>query len=60
VDSDILLYISDTGQGFDTNLVPMGVGLHSMRERLMQIGGTFHLLSGKDVGTQITAKLRRA
>jgi signal transduction histidine kinase len=60
VDSDILLCIADTGQGFDTNLVPMGVGLHSMRERLMQIGGTFHLLSGKDVGTQITAKLRRA
>jgi two-component system, NarL family, sensor histidine kinase LiaS len=60
VDSDILLCIADTGQGFDTNLVPMGVGLHSMRERLMQIGGTFHLLSGKDVGTQIIAKLRRA
>lgn len=60
MDSDILLCIADTGQGFDTNLVPMGVGLHSMRERLMQIGGTFHLVSEKDVGTQITAKLRRA
>jgi len=60
VDSDILLCIADTGKGFDTNLVSMGVGLHSMRERLTQIGGTFHVLSEKKAGTQITAKLRRA
>jgi signal transduction histidine kinase len=38
----------------------MGVGLHSMQERLTQIGATFHLQSEKDGGTQITAKLGRS
>ena len=60
VDSDILLCVADTGQGFDTNLVQMNVGLHSMQERLTQIGATFHVQSEKGGGTQITAKLRRS
>jgi signal transduction histidine kinase len=60
VDSDILLCIADTGQGFDTNHEQMSVGLHSMQERLTQIGASFLVQSEKDHGTQITAKLRRA
>lgn len=59
VDSDILLCIADRGQGFDTNLVRIGVGLESMRERLAQIGATFLVQSETGRGTQITAKLRR-
>ena len=60
VDSEILLCVADNGKGLDVEHVQKGVGLDSMRERLAQIGATFHVLSEKDGGTQITAKLRRA
>jgi NarL family two-component system sensor histidine kinase LiaS len=59
MDSDILLCITDTGRGFDTNHAQMGIGLHSMQERLTQIGASFLVQSEKGHGTQITAKLRR-
>jgi signal transduction histidine kinase len=59
-DSHILFCIADNGKGFDTEHSQMGVGLHSMQERLTQIGATFHLQSEKDGGTQITAKLGRS
>jgi signal transduction histidine kinase len=60
VDSDILFCIADTGKGFDSNLLKMGVGLDSMRERLAQIGASFHVQSEIGSGTQITSTLRRA
>src|SRR5688572_156101 len=59
-DSHILFCIVDNGKGFDPEQVPSGVGLQSMHERLSQIGVTFNLMSRKDAGTQITAKLRRS
>lgn len=59
VESDILLCIADTGRGFDTNHEQMGIGLHSMQERLTQIGASFLVQSENGQGTQITAKLRR-
>jgi signal transduction histidine kinase len=59
-DSHVLFCIADNGKGFDAEHVQMGVGLHSMQERLTQIGATFHLQSEKDGGTQITAKLGRS
>jgi len=60
VDSQVLFCIADNGKGFDFEHVQGGVGLQSMRERLVQIGATFHVLSGKSIGTQITAKLERS
>jgi signal transduction histidine kinase len=59
-DSDILFCIADTGNGFDTSLVPRGVGLDSMRERLTQIGASFQVQSEVGRGTQIISRLRRA
>jgi signal transduction histidine kinase len=59
VDSDILFCIADTGKGFDANLIKMGVGLDSMRERLAQIGASFRVQSEIGSGTQITSTLRR-
>lgn len=59
VDSEILLCVADNGKGLDMEHVQKGVGLDSMRERLTQIGATFHVESEKDGGTQITSKLRR-
>lgn len=58
-DSYVLLCVSDNGKGLDMEHVQKGVGLDSMRERLTQIGATFHVLGEKDGGTQITAKLKR-
>lgn len=58
-ESDILLCIADTGEGFDINHQPMGVGLLSMQERLTQIGASFLVRSEQGHGTQITVKLRR-
>ena len=60
VDSDILFCIADTGKGFDADLVKMGIGLDSMRERLAQIGASFRVQSEVGSGTQITSTLRRA
>ena len=59
MDSEILLCVADNGKGLDVEHVQKGVGLDSMRERLMQIGATFHVLSEKDSGTQITSRLKR-
>jgi signal transduction histidine kinase len=58
---DVSLCIADNGEGFDVQHVRMGVGLHSMRERLAELGGSFCISSQKNhSGTQITAKLRSA
>ena len=57
-DSEILLCVADNGKGFDMERMPKGVCLDSMRERLTLIGGTFRVLSEKNVGTQITSKIR--
>ena len=60
VDSEILLCIADNGKGFDMERLQKGIGLRSMQERLAQIGATFKVMSEKDRGTQITARLRRS
>jgi len=59
-DSHILFCIVDNGKGLDMDDVQRGVGLNSMQERLTQIGATFHIMSEKGHGMQITAKLRRS
>lgn len=41
----VLLAVSDNGVGFNPNRVSGGMGLHSMSERVQQIGGMFHLQS---------------
>ena len=59
-EGDVLLCIADNGAGFAAEHAQQGVGLHSMQERLAQLGGTLQVTSQKDAGTQITARLRRA
>ncbi len=50
----VSLSISDNGQGFETNLYKhKGVGLHSIRERIEQIGGIIQIQSAKGAGTHI-------
>jgi signal transduction histidine kinase len=60
VEEETVLCIADNGAGFDAEGIEMGIGLHSMQERLSQAGGKLQVSSQKDSGTQITATLRRA
>jgi NarL family two-component system sensor histidine kinase LiaS len=59
-DSAILFRVADNGKGLEAGGVRKGVGLHSMQERLTQIGATFNITSEKGHGMQITSILERA
>jgi signal transduction histidine kinase len=55
-DDLLILEIADNGKGFDLNGDFTGhLGLHSMRERLEQVGGTIEIVSSSCRGTRITA-----
>lgn len=49
--------VSDDGAGFDTAGAGAGVGLSSMRERAVGIGGTLSVESAPDSGTTVTLSL---
>jgi signal transduction histidine kinase len=50
----VLLEVRDDGVGFDiTASFPGHLGLHSMRERITNLGGTFQLESTPGAGTHI-------
>lgn len=51
----LMLTIEDNGKGMDLSATNDGMGLHGMRERLISIGGKFHLDSMIGVGTRIDA-----
>jgi CheY-like chemotaxis protein len=51
------LRITDSGAGFDTSAVQSGLGLHSMRERVELVNGTFSVTSVPGAGTQIVASV---
>ena len=54
-ESDVLsLEVCDNGVGFDPLAAyPGHLGLRSMRERAMSVGGTLDIVSAQDCGTQI-------
>lgn len=56
---EIMLRVQDFGRGFDTGSSDQsdGLGLVSMRERILMIGGTFAVRSTPGRGTQVVAKL---
>ncbi len=47
------MVLSDNGCGFDPNQKPAGVGLRTMRERAVMIGGGIEINSTPEQGTQI-------
>ena len=53
----VALQISDTGQGFDTNLKNEGIGLMGMRERLHLLGGRLSVRSEPMRGTVVLAEI---
>jgi PAS domain S-box-containing protein len=57
-DDELALDIRDNGVGFDpTESFPGRLGLNSMRERVMRLGGVFTLESVPERGTHITASI---
>jgi signal transduction histidine kinase len=55
-DNGIQLIIEDEGIGFDTNgKLGRGIGLSSMRERVMALEGKWELFSEPGAGTSIRA-----
>ena len=59
----VLLRVTDDGQGFDPDATPSGQGRHlgmiSMRERAAEIGGTMELRSRIGGGTDVTVTVPR-
>lgn len=54
---ELLLSMSDDGQGMDTSERRHGFGLHGMRERVEMDGGTFSLVSEPGRGLAFEARL---
>ncbi|MGK0553925.1 sensor histidine kinase [Macrococcus capreoli] len=54
----VILRISDDGLGFDMNQVDdTRYGLHTMKERALEIGGTCNVISAPQAGTRIEVKV---
>lgn len=52
------LSVSDNGVGFENGLMDSGgIGLNSMRERTVALGGKFEITSSKNLGTQVRVQL---
>ncbi len=49
--------VADDGVGFDTDLVPVGVGLSGMRERASALGGTLRVQSAPGQGTAVSVEV---
>jgi signal transduction histidine kinase/ligand-binding sensor domain-containing protein len=49
--------VSDDGHGFELNHTPNGMGLHSIRERVESIGGTFNIESVVGQGTRLALRI---
>ena len=55
---NLSLEVRDNGNGFDPLAAyPGHLGLRSMRERAMSVGGTLEIVSAPDCGTQIRARV---
>jgi signal transduction histidine kinase len=55
-EAHLVVEVSDNGRGMLPHYRP-GVGLHSMRERAEELGGTISIDSAPDIGTVIRAQL---
>ncbi|MET3505881.1 sensor histidine kinase [Halalkalibacter oceani] len=55
---ELKVKLIDDGVGFDPKTVQQGsYGLHTMRERMNEIGGTLHIVSVPGKGTQVEANI---
>jgi len=54
---ELLLTISDDGQGYHVEQEQRGIGLYSMHARVASLGGTLSIESAPGKGTRITARV---
>jgi signal transduction histidine kinase len=47
----------DDGVGFDLNGEPAGLGLASMRQRVLSVGGSIKITSSPKLGTRVEAQV---
>ncbi|MGH2435453.1 MAG: histidine kinase [bacterium] len=59
-EDEIVLEIGDDGVGFASEEAPGHLGLRSMRERAIRIGGVLHVESALNQGTRIRAHIPRS
>jgi len=52
----VVVEVQDRGKGMPVENMRSGVGISGMQERVTQLGGRFHIQSGKD-GTMVTAEI---
>lgn len=50
----IKIEVNDNGKGFDPETVDAGNGLHNMKKRIEEVGGTFEIHSQPNKGTQVS------
>jgi signal transduction histidine kinase len=55
ISGDLLLEVIDDGEGISP-ITGAGVGLHSMRERAAELGGSFNITSLPEGGTRVQAR----
>ncbi|TDM39266.1 sensor histidine kinase [Macrococcoides goetzii] len=54
----VILRVTDDGRGFDIDQIDdTRYGLHTMKERALEIGGTCHVISAPQSGTRIEVKV---
>jgi two-component system sensor histidine kinase UhpB len=51
------LVVEDSGEGFDTTLVPEGAGIRGMRERALLVGGVLEVEGGVGEGTAVRLRI---
>jgi signal transduction histidine kinase len=54
---EVTLMIEDNGRGFDTTMVPNGIGLKNIRQRVEALGGILEIDSSPQTGTCIHVQL---
>ena len=56
-EEQLVVEVSDDGRGFEPELTPIGVGLKSMRERALALGGTLEIESEVGQGTGVRLRV---
>jgi signal transduction histidine kinase len=57
IENELLrMWVKDSGIGFDTTTAPIGLGLATMEERLLTVGGKFTIQSKAGEGTTVLAE----
>lgn len=57
IDDNIHVLFEDNGKGFDTSVIPLGIGLSNIENRIQKLSGVMHIDSRLKRGTIITIEI---